>query len=330
MTKAMVLAAGVGSRLEPVSHHIPKPLVPVLNIPVISHILYGLQKHGINEVIANTHYLADTLSEYFQKNSPEGISVELLEEKELSGDAGGVRACRAFLDSETFVVIMGDLLTNADISRLLMAHKEKGAIATIGLKRVENVSRFGVARRDQDGFIKEFQEKPEPGREISNDISTGIYILEPEVFEHIPKSGVYGFGRQLFPLLVKKGLKVLGENIDGYWSDIGTLTDLYKANMEALNGKFQLARKAPECKQDFPDIKFEGTYLLGEKLQIGKNSMIGNNCIIGNDSVIGENVQLKNCLVFSDSQIESGSIIENCIFAFGELIPLELRAASRG
>lgn len=183
MTRAMVLAAGVGSRLDPISQHIPKPLVPVLNTPVISHILHLLHDHGIREVIANTHYLASMLTGYFDLNPFEGMSIEFLHEDVLSGDAGGVRTARSFLENDTFLVIMGDLITNADISDLIQAHKRKKALATIGIKKMKDVTRFGVLLRDEQGFIKAFQEKPKADEAISNEISTGIYVLEPRVFE---------------------------------------------------------------------------------------------------------------------------------------------------
>lgn len=322
MTKAMVLAAGVGSRLEPISRHLPKPLVPVLNIPVISHILACLKHHGINEVIANTHYMAESINAYFQCRPVSGIDIRFLHEPELTGDAGGVRACRDFLKDDTFVVIMGDLLTNADIGALLKAHREKSAIATIGLKKVEDVRRFGVMLRDENGFIRAFQEKPQAHEAISNEISTGIYILEPAIFDHIPENGVYGFGRQLFPSLVKAGMKVLGEEINGYWSDIGTLQDLFRANMEALSGKISLPF-AGECISKSSNNCVSGSpVLLGRDTVIGEGTKLGDCSIIGARCRIGENCQFEHCLIFPDSNVISGAVLKNCIYAFEELIPM--------
>lgn len=322
MTKGMVLAAGVGSRLEPLSHYLPKPLVPVLNVPVISHIISILKRHGITQVISNTHYLADTLIDYFQQKPHTGIELQFKFEAELTGDAGGVRACRDFLEEDTFVVIMGDLITDADLTRLLRAHKSKGAIATIGIKTVPDVTRFGVVLRDQDGFIKAFQEKPGAHEAMSHEVSAGIYILEPDVFKYMPETGVYGFGRQLFPLLVKQGLPVLGEDIGGYWSDIGTLTDLFRANMDALTGKIAIRRKG--LLKVYPGIHLGENILIGEQVTIGKGSRIGERSIIGDRCKIGENAVLENCVVFFGSQIEDGRTLKNCIYAFNEEIPINL------
>lgn len=326
MTKAMVLAAGVGSRLDPISQHIPKPLVPVLNKPVIEHVLDCLKLHGIEDVVANTHYLSELLCSYFNSNPVEGIKLNWVYEPELSGDAGGVRACRKFLGDESFLVVMGDLFTNADLSAVLAAHKAAKALVTIGVKKVEDVSRFGVMLRDKSGFIKAFQEKPKPEEAISNEISTGIYVLEPEVFDYIPASGIYGFGRQLFPKLVEAGLPVLGHEIEGHWSDIGTLQDLFNANMEALRGKFQILNPRKSEHGLVAGCAQSSRVFLGKNVSLGPGSKIGENCIIGDDCRIESSVSLENALVFPGSEIESGRNLNSCIFAFGDQIPMQTGA----
>lgn len=328
MIKAMVLAAGVGSRLEPISSHLPKPLVPVLNRPVMEHILLLLQKHGVVDVISNTHHMAKHLRNYFGQNPLPNMNLQFFEESELSGDAGGVRAARNFLSDDTFVVIMGDLITNADISALIADHKRKKAIATIAVKQVKDVTRFGVMKRDSQGFIQAFQEKPKAHEAISNEISTGIYILEPAVFEHIPTTGVVGFGRQIFPSLVSKKLPVLGSELIGHWSDIGTLQDLFQTNLDALFGRIpieaypgkdhtaqtsDIAMKPAELGENSQIAK---PVLIGKNVKIGKNTTIGSGCIIGDGSVISDNCQLSNCLLFSNSTVKTGTKVEDAILAF--------------
>ena len=238
--KAMVLAAGAGTRLDPLTLQLPKPLVPVVNIPVIDHTLNLLKRHGFDNVWANLHHLPDLMANHFEKNNLP-VKVNYLIEDELSGDAGGVRACRKNLDDSTLLVIMGDLLTNADLSYVVEQHKKNNSLATIALKAVEDVSQFGVAVIDKNGRIKEFQEKPAPKEAKSNLASTGIYILEPAVFDHMPITGNYGFGKQLFPDLVNKGLPVLGVEINSYWSDVGTFEQYRRANFDALDKKIELA-----------------------------------------------------------------------------------------
>ncbi len=332
MLKAMVLAAGVGSRLEPISSHLPKPLVPVLNRPVMEHILLLLQKHGITDVISNTHHMAEHLQAHFKENPLPNMNLQFFEESELSGDAGGVRAAHDFLAADTFVVIMGDLITNANISALIAEHKQKKAIATIAVKEVKDVTRFGVMKRDSNGFIQAFQEKPQAHEAISNEISTGIYILEPAIFEHIPATGVVGFGRQIFPSLVSNNLPVLGSELIGHWSDIGTLQDLFQTNLDALFGRIPIESYAAKTHstQSVESVakpvelgensQIAKTVLIGKNVKIGKNSIIGNGCIIGDGSVISDNCQLSNCLLFSNSTVKTGKRVEDAILAFGHEI----------
>ncbi|MBX9688091.1 MAG: nucleotidyltransferase family protein, partial [Candidatus Obscuribacterales bacterium] len=166
--KAMVLAAGVGSRLDPLTSQVPKPLVPVANRPVMEHILRLLKKHGFEDVVSNLHYLPEKIRAYFADGRALGLNIDFRLESELSGDAGGVRACRDFFGQDTFIVLMGDLLTDADLSRIYAEHKRKGALATIATKQVADVSQFGVILADEDGFIRGFQEKPKAQEALSN------------------------------------------------------------------------------------------------------------------------------------------------------------------
>ena len=236
-------------------------------------------------------------------------------EEKLSGDAGGVRACSNILQDDTFLVIMGDLLTNADLSYLIAQHKAKGALATIGLKAVQDVSQLGVAIVDENGWIKEFQEKPAPGEERSNLASTGIYILEPAIFDFIPKSGGYGFGKQLFPSLVSKNLPILGVEIDCYWSDVGTLEQYRQANFDALAGKIDI------------NILAKLNQNLGQNIWAGENAQVESSCVIegkmliGNNSVVSQGANISGHVIIGDNcSIESGALIKDSIIWSGSRI----------
>lgn len=319
--KAMVLAAGVGSRLDPLTTQLPKPLVPVGNVPVLEHIINLLKDHGIKDIIANLHYLPDQLIEYFGDGKAFGTNITWHQEKELSGDAGGVRACRSFFDDGTFIVLMGDLLTDADLGAIIKAHKEKKALATIGLKRVDDVSQFGVALTNDQGFITGFQEKPDAKEALSDLASTGIYILEPEVFNYIPKEGTFGFGKQLFPLLVEKGLPVLGCEVTEYWSDVGTIKQYRLSNFDALEGKVKL--QLPGNQSDFgyigkgayiaDDVRITGNLMLGENSRIESGAKLSGNVVIGNNCTVGANAELRDTVVWSDSNIEPGASLVHCV-----------------
>lgn len=320
--KAMVLAAGVGSRLEPLTSQLPKPLVPVANLPVMEHILALLKKHGITEVVSNLHYLPEKIQEHFGDGQDFGMHLQLKMEKELSGDAGGVRACKEFFGGETFIVLMGDLLTDANLTRVIEEHKRKKALATIAIKEVEDVSQFGVAMTDDAGFITGFQEKPKAEEALSRYASTGIYVLEPQIFDHIPKEGVYGFGRQLFPTLVEKGLPVLGSKIDDcYWSDVGTIKQYRNSNFDAVHGLVKVSlppHTNPKVITDAGasiagDVDVQGYLLLGRNSRVAAGATIKGTVVIGHNCTIGEGAHLEDTVIWNDAKVGAGAQLTNCV-----------------
>lgn len=323
--KAMVLAAGVGSRLDPLTSQLPKPLVPVANKPVMEHLLLLLKKHGFSDVVSNLHYLPDRIRNYFGDGSALGMNLDFRFEQELSGDAGGVRACKDFFGQETFIVLMGDLLTDADLSRIYAEHKKKKALATIGIKRVSDVSQFGVVLRNEEGFITGFQEKPAQEEALSDFASTGIYILEPQIFEYMPKTGSYGFGRQLFPSLVQDGLPVLSVDLGTYWSDVGTIGQYRQSNFDALEGALTVDLPQKNAENQFlsPKSKIEsgvlteGTLLLGKNSTIASGVRIKGRVIIGDNCRIERNAVLEDTIVWSNSVVEENAVLKHCIVGSG-------------
>lgn len=340
----MVLAAGVGSRLDPLTSQIPKPLVPIANIPVLEHILNLLKQHGFTELFANLHYMPEQLVEYFGDGSKFGVKLTTLLEEKLSGDAGGVRACRQHLQNETFVVVMGDLLTDADLSRVVAEHKRKKALATIAIKQVDDVSRFGVVVQDENGLITGFQEKPAPEVALSNLASTGIYVLEPRVFDFIPAQGEYGFGRQLFPSLVGLGMPVLGVEIKEYWSDVGTIPQYRESNFDALEGRIRLhlperANVADRIdKSPQRSMNKAGSMWIGEGsavesygdeeslVMIGKNSRIeagvtfSGRVVVGDRCLIEKGSTITDSVIWSGSHVEGGAVVRSCVLGCGSRI----------
>lgn len=317
----MVLAAGVGSRLDPLTSHLPKPLVPVVNRPTMEHILDLLKQHTVTDVISNLHHLPEQIREYFGDGKRFGVNLQYHLETELTGDAGGVRACRAFLEDGPFVVMMGDLLTDANLTYLFEQHKRSGALATIALKQVADVSQFGVAVTDASGFITGFQEKPAAHEALSNLASTGIYILEPEVFKYIPTSGAYGFGRQLFPLLVQKGAGVLGVEIEDYWSDVGTIPQYRQSNFDALEGRLKLAISGAKTswgyQQDGSRIadnaQIKGTLLLGANSFVGSGVKVSGRVVIGPNCQIADGCELNDTVVWANTRLEPKTVLKDAV-----------------
>ena len=323
--RAMILAAGVGSRLDPLTTLVPKPLVPIANVPVMEHILALVHRHGFRNVCANLHYMPDKLTEYFKDGSDFGVDLHFRNEKELSGDAGGVRALKNYLQDGTFIVLMGDLVTDCDLTHVIAQHKKNGAIASIGIKPVEAVERFGVVVTDDNGRIVGFQEKPARSEALSNMVSTGIYILEPEVFDYIPKEGSYGFGRQLFPSLVEKKLPVYGVEINCYWSDVGTIEQYRHSNFDVLDGAVKLDLHGEHVERDgaqlflspgvdiADDVKIEGRAIIGRNCKIGRGARLSGRTVIGDNCVIEPFAQVTDSVVWSDVIIAREAVITDTV-----------------
>ena len=205
----MVLAAGLGTRLRPLTGSISKPMAPIVNRPVMYHILRLLKKHGFNEAVANLHYHPHAITNYFGRGQRIGIELRYSLEPELMGTAGGVKAMQRFLADGTFLVISGDALTDIDLTKLLAQHRQSGGIATLALKRVEDPSKFGVVIRDKGGRILGFQEKPAPGEELSNLCNCGIYIFEPAIFRLHPQGLFLRFRLAALPRFRHQGHPLL-------------------------------------------------------------------------------------------------------------------------
>jgi mannose-1-phosphate guanylyltransferase/phosphomannomutase len=192
--KAVVMAGGEGTRLRPLTSNQPKPMVPVVGRPCMEHIVELVKQHGISDVVATLAYMPQIISGYFGGGSHLGIELDYSIEEVPAGTAGSVKLCQHYLD-ETFLVLSGDALTDIDLSAVVDFHRRNGAVATLALKRVPNPLEFGVVITDPDGRIERFLEKPTWGEVFSDTINTGIYVLEPEVLDHIPDEDPYDFSK---------------------------------------------------------------------------------------------------------------------------------------
>src|SRR3712207_3746912 len=233
----MTLAAGKGTRLFPLTGEIPKPMAPVVDTPIIEHIFGLLASHGVEEAHVNVHYLADALLKAYGETSQiNGMTVRLSREEKLMGTAGGVKRLGSNFD-DAFFVVSGDALTDVDLGELMAFHREKGALATIALRRVFDTSEFGVVEVDEDGNILGFQEKPDPTAAISTLANTGIYVLEPRALDYVPEGTFFDFARDVFPRFLEAGEGFVGYQGDFYWSDIGTLEAYRQAQYDVLSGR---------------------------------------------------------------------------------------------
>ncbi|MDX5895136.1 sugar phosphate nucleotidyltransferase [Rubrobacter radiotolerans] len=322
----MVLAAGKGTRLFPLTGEVPKPMAPVVDRPIIEHIFELLAAHGIEEIHANVFYLADALlAEYGERSEIRGMEVNLSREERLLGTAGGVKRLSEHFDG-TFVVISGDALTDVDISEMVAFHREKGALATIALRRVYDTSEFGVVELDEEANILGFQEKPDPQDAISTLANTGIYVFEPEALDYIPQDEFFDFAKDVFPLFLEKGERFVGYQGDFYWSDIGTLAAYRQAHYDALSGRVKV--RVPGEKRNgsvwvgedamiHPSVNFEGYVVVGSEAVIGRDVTLEGDVTIGRDCWIRKNATLKSTILLPGASVGEGAYLEDCIVGHG-------------
>lgn len=316
VTKAMIMAAGVGSRLDPLTQDVPKPLVPIANKPVMDILLEKLVDISVKNVIANTHYRAEKIIDRYKTNDL-GINFNYIHEKELSGTAGGVKKCQFFFDEgEDFLVLSADGLSNADLKMGIEAHKKSGAIATMGIKKIplEEIPHFGVVVTDDDGFVKEFQEKPSIKDAKSDFINTGIYIFNYKIFDYIPADTFYDFAKNVFPDLLSKDIKINTFLVNEYWSDIGTIEQYFQSTQDLFNNLYEFKHseiiKTPKGEYIngnsyiAPSVLFFGFNTVGKNCVIGKNVIL-KDCIIWDDVEIKDNIKLKNCIIASHCEIKA-------------------------
>jgi len=305
--KAMIMAAGVGSRLMPLTLSIPKPMIPMANRPLMENTVQLLRKYGMKDIIANLHHQGDVISNYFLAGEAWGLNMQYSPELELMGTAGGVKKCEWFLD-ETFIVISGDALTDINLEELIKTHRQKGALATIALKQVDEVEHFGVVVTDENGRIERFQEKPRPEEALSKTANTGIYIFEPEIFKYIPKEEFYDFGKQVFPQLVQDQAPFYGHVIDDYWCDVGNINTYRQAHADILTGKVAVNYNGQLLPKDN-----QASLLLGDGVRMGEDVEIRGQVIIGPGCQIGNKVCLENTVIWNDSIVGNQTIIRDAV-----------------
>jgi mannose-1-phosphate guanylyltransferase/mannose-1-phosphate guanylyltransferase/phosphomannomutase len=313
---AMVLAAGLGTRLRPLTYELPKPMVPVLDRPVMAHIVDLLDRHGIERAIANLHYFPDTIRDYF------GDRLEYRYEEELLGTAGGVRNCADFFGDETFLIISGDALTDIDLKRFAERHRQAGGIATLAVKRVADTREYGVVIHDSDGRISGFQEKPDPAEALSDLGNCGMYIFEPEIFDYFPASDPVDWANDVFPALLDADVPFYVHEMDEYWNDVGSLDELRQGTFDALEGKLHVEMAGTEVADGViagegssveGAEQVDGPVWIGCDVQLGAGVRLHGPLVIGDHARIGDGALLRESIVFPGTEVADGHILIGAI-----------------
>jgi len=322
--KTMVLAAGLGTRLQPITYEMPKPMAPVLNRPVMEHIVALLRRHGFEELIANLSHLPEQIRDHFGDGSDYGVSLSYSFEEELLGTAGGVRNVAESLGEGSFLVISGDALTDLDLSALRAAHEANDGIATLTLKRVPYPSEYGVVISGSDGRIQGFQEKPDRAEALSDLASCGIYMFEREIFDYFPERPFVDWAMDVFPVLLEGDVPMYGHEIDAYWNDVGSLDELRQGNFDALAGAVGVDHGAEQVREGVfaargaavpENAEIEPPVLIGAGAEIEPEVSLHGPIVIGEGCRIGRGAWLERAVLLARTEVPAGTILVEAIAA---------------
>ena len=333
--KAVVMAGGEGSRLRPLTSRQPKPLVPVVGRPIMEHILLHLRRHQMRDVVATVQYLGSSIRNYFGDGSEQGVALTYSVEDSPLGTAGSVMLARQFL-TEPFVVISGDALTDIDVAAAARFHRERKSLATIVLKPVPNPLEYGVVVVDEGGAVQRFIEKPSWGEVISDLANTGIYILDPAVFDFFRAGEVTDWSGDVFPKLLKEGERVYGWAAAGYWEDVGSHAAYMKANFDCMEGRVKVQIPGQRVGEGIwihedaevsPSARVDGPALICAGAKVRAGAWVNGPCVVGpfttidrgakvsnsiawDHSYIGENSRLRGSVVCRSVTVKNGCILE--------------------
>jgi len=329
--KAVVMAGGFGTRIQPLTNSRPKPMLPIMNRPMMEHTMMMLKDLGITEFIVLLYFKPEIIQDHFKDGSDFGIKISYVVPDGDYGTAGAVKLAQELIGDDNFIIISGDLVTDFDFKKLIDFHESKKSKLSIGLTSVENPLQFGVVIANEDDVIEKFLEKPSWGEVFSDTINTGIYIIEPEILDYIPKGENFDFAKDLFPLLMKEKIELMAHNLSGYWRDVGNPESYREVYEDILSNRVNF--KIPGYKKDYPDgvlyssveydldpsIEIIGTVVLDENVTI-KNGTKLNNVVIGRDVIIGAQCKIKNSIFWETIVVGNNANFDNCLVCNNNII----------
>jgi mannose-1-phosphate guanylyltransferase/mannose-1-phosphate guanylyltransferase/phosphomannomutase len=329
----MVMAAGLGTRLRPLTYEIPKPMVPVANRPVIEHILRLLRRHDLGEVIANLHWFPDTIRGPLGDGSNAGVELTYSYEETLLDTAGGVWNVRDYLTQGggSFLVLAGDALSDVDLRALCDAHADHDGVATMTVKSVPNVSEFGVVVTDADRRVQGFQEKPDPAEALSDLANCMIYAFRPEIFDYFPDPPYVDWAKDIFPLLLDHDVPFYTHAVERYWNDVGSLPELLRGNLDCLAGAVDLEPSGElvvgEADPDEPGehgvaerrvglppgTEVDGRVLVGRDVEVGEGVRFDGLVVVGHGARIGDGARIKDSVLLPRAEIPAAGLLAGSI-----------------
>ena len=322
--KAVILAGGEGTRLRPITFLNPKPMLPLVNRPFMEKFVLWIKSHKIEDIIFSTGYLPEIFKNYFGDGSRFGMNFIYVQEKEPLDTCGGVKNVEKYLDGKSFMVFNGDILSSIDLTEMVAFHKRKKADITISLTRVEDPASYGLVPINKESKVMQFLEKPKHGEAITDLINAGIYIIEPNIMELVPKGKRYSFERDLFPDVLDKGYKVFGYVSDEHWLDVGTPQKYLMAHWDVLYKKINFKFPYKEVMENIyigKDTKYSKNNFVSGPVVIGENTRIENSArimpltVVGDDCHISGGTEISESIIFGSCKIGKKCLIKRAIIS---------------
>ena len=320
--KAVVMAGGEGTRLRPMTANQPKPLLPVVNKPIMEHVLNLLRRHGFRDTVVTVQFLASLVRNYFGDGDELGMVLDYATEETPLGTAGSVKNAEEALRDTPFLVISGDALTDVDLGAMVKFHQDSGALVTVGLKRMPDPLEFGIVITDDAGRIERFLEKPTWGQVFSDTVNTGIYVMEPEIFEHIAAKESVDFSADVFPALLSIGAPLYGHVFDGYWEDVGTHESYIRAQADVLNRAVEVEIDGFELSPGVwiaegaevdPDAVLRGPLYVGDYAKVEAGAELREYTVLGSNVVVKGGAFLHRAVVHDNVFVGPGTNLRGCV-----------------
>lgn len=323
--KALFLAGGKGTRLRPLTDRLPKPMVPIMGVPLLRRSFERLKAFGVREIILSTCYKPESIVRCFGDGSRYGLKIRYVREDIPLGTGGAILHAGEWLRDGPFFVLNADILSDIDFGAMARFHRARKAAATLAVTRVEDPSAYGVIESDASGYAVTFKEKPKPGETVSHHINAGVYIFDPAVLQYIPAGRAVSVEREVFPRLLAQGERVATYDGCGYWLDMGTPEKYMRAHRDAFRGLYRLDEadfaKEPVYgrfhAQVSRDAMLRGPIYLGRDVQIAAGAVVGPNAVVGARSRVGRRSRVENAVLWHDVSVQNGVEILDSIVTDG-------------
>jgi mannose-1-phosphate guanylyltransferase len=327
--QAVILAGGLGTRLRPLTLHRPKPVVPLLNVPFLRYQLALLGAHGVRDVILSVSHLPEVIRAVMAREPLDGVQLRDVVEAEPLGTAGGVRNAADLVEGRV-VVLNGDVLTDLDLGAMLRRHEARGAGATIYLTPVENPTAYGLVELEPDGRVRRFLEKPGWDEVTTNTVNAGIYVLERELLDLIPKGQPYSVEREFFPLLLERGVPFYGFVDPGYWLDIGTPAKYLQAQQDLLARQVR-AHVTPEGQRGADgwlhptatvagSARLRGPVVVGPGCRIEADAVVGPGTVLGRGCRVGRGAHVESAVLWEEVDVGDAARLSGCVVGRGAAV----------